>query len=951
MAPEVEFCLLGPIIARRRAEVITLPRGKQRVILAMLLLRAGRVVRFDQLADALWVSRPPSGQVAVQNYVMRLRNALGDVGRTRIITQPPGYLIRVAADELDLSRFEALLDAARTAAQDGSWSQAATYARQALQLWRGEPLTGVNSEALAAREVPRLAELRLQTQEMHIDADLHLGRHTQVIPDLWQLVTAHPLRERFHGQLMLALYRDGRQAEALAAYQQARDVLVAELGIEPGRGLRELHQRILSADPALAPARPAPSVHIGAMPGAAAAAALTVPRQLPGMAAFFTGRTVELAALDRMLDETGAQQPGTVVISAIGGTAGVGKTALAVHWAHQAAGRFPGGQLYVNLRGFAPAGSPAGPADVIRGFLHALGVPGERIPPDPAAQAGLYRSLLADRKILIVLDNARDEEQVRPLLPPGPGCLTIITSRNQLTGLAAAEGARLLTVDVLTPDAAHRTLTARLGYQRAYADPEAVAEIARLCAYLPLALAIAAARATASPALPLAGLVAELRTDAGRLDALETGDPAASARSVFSWSCRRLSDSAQRMFRLQGLHPGPDISTAAAASLAGTSLAETRRILAELTRAHLLTEHIPGRFDCHDLLRAYAGEQATALDHQDREAAVGQVLDHYLHTAYQANRLLDPTRDVMVSLAPPRPGVTPSRPTDPGQALAWFAAERRVLLAAVKLAADTGFDVHAWQLPWTMTSFFNRKGHWQEEVATQQAAAAAAVRLGDTSAEALSLRLLGLATVKCGQYDQAGACFSAALELYQRLGDRVGQARVQHSFGWLDERQERYAAALSHGEKALALFQEAGHLVGQAETLNSIGWCHALLGDYRQARASCRQALTLRQELGDRHAEFATWDSLGYAEHQLGNLTEAITCYRQALSLLREDGDRIGETEILTHLGDAHLAAGSAAQARDAWQQALDILRDIGNPEADAIQRKLLSLPGNRDQG
>jgi DNA-binding SARP family transcriptional activator len=945
MAPEVEFCLLGPIVVRQHAVAVTVPRGKQRVILAMLLLNAGRVVGVDELGDTLWVSRPPSWQVAVQNYVMRLRNSLGDIGRARIITQPPGYLIHVEADELDLSRFVALLDAARAAAENGSWDQAAAHARQALRLWRDEPLTGISCEALAAREAPRLGELRLQALETRIDADLHLGRHAQVITDLWQLVSAHPLRERFHHQLMLALYRDGRQAEALDAYQHARHMLIGELGIEPGQDLRDLHQRILSADQALAATEASRSVDTGPMPDAADGAAAVIPRQLPGAAAHFTGRTAELTALDTMLEEADGQRPGTVVISAIGGMAGVGKTALAVYWAHQAAGRFPGGQLYVNLRGFAPAASPAGHAEVIRGFLHALGVPAERIPPDLAAQTGLYRSLLADRKILIVLDNARDEEQVRPLLPPGPGCLTVVTSRNQLIGLAAAEGARLLTLDVLTPAEARQTLTARLGQQRARADPEAVAEIARLCAYLPLALAIVAARATASPALPLPALAAELRAGRGRLDALETGDSAVSVRSVFSWSCRHLSEPAQRMFRLLGLHPGPDISAAAAASLAGTSMVGTRRDLAELTRAHLLTEHAPGRYDCHDLLRAYAAEQAAALDEQEREAALGRVLDHYLHTSYQANRLLDSTRDVTVSLAPPRPGVTPEHLTEAGQALDWFATEYRVLLSAVILAADNGFDVCAWQLPWTMTSVFRRMGHWHEQAATQRAAAAAAARLGDRSAQALSCRLLGLATVRSGDYDQARAYFSDALGLYRRLGDRIGQARAQLNFGWLDERQERYAAALSHGSEALSLFQEAGHKVGQAEALNSVGWCQAMLGDYRQARTSCQQALTLQQELGDRHAQFATWDSLGYAEHQLGNLTEAITCYRKALSLLREDRDRIGEAETLAHLGDALHAAGSLEQARDAWQQALDILHDLGHPEADTIQQKLRSLP------
>jgi transcriptional regulator with XRE-family HTH domain len=331
-----------------------------------------------------------------------------------------------------------------------------------------------------------------------------------------------------------------------------------------------------------------------------------VPRQLPAAVADFTGRAAELQTLSRMLDEAGAGVPGTVVISAIGGTAGVGKTALALYWAHRAAGRFADGQLYVNLRGFDPSGAPATPAEAIRRFLDALAVPPERIPPDPEAQAGLYRSLLADRKMLVVLDNARDEQQVRPLLPASPGSLVLVTSRNQLAGLAAAERARLLTVDVLAHDESVQLLTDRLGARRAAAEPEAVDEIARLCAHLPLALTVAAARAAVRPGFPIASLAADLRDTAGRLDALDSGDPGASVRAVFSWSYQQLSAEAARMFRLLGLHPGPDISVPAAASLAAVEKPEARRLLRELARGCLIAEHIPGRYAFHDLLRAYA---------------------------------------------------------------------------------------------------------------------------------------------------------------------------------------------------------------------------------------------------------------------------------------------------------------------------------------------------------
>src|SRR5205823_4521609 len=426
-------------------------------LLAALLLNAGRPVSLDELAEALWgPDPPPSARVTIQNYVMRLRKALGDTGTSRIGTLPSGYAIQADASELDVARFEDLLCAARAAARERRWRDAADQARSAVSLWRGDPLADVGSELLADREVPRLAEMRLQALETRIDADLHLGCHADVITELRRLVARDPLRERLHAQLMLALYRDGRQAEALAAYQRARQVLVEELGAEPGTGLRDMHQQVLTGDPALAFVPPAPAVPpvpgpasaSSAAPPAASPAPAGLPRELPAAVPHFTGRAGALAVLTELLDRP--EFSATVVISAINGTAGVGKTALAVHWAHQVSQRFPDGQLYVNLRGYDPSGAPLLSADAVRGFLDALGVPAAQIPAAPQAQAGLYRSLLSGRRVLILLDNARDVAQVRPLLPGSAGCLVLVTSRSQLTGLVAADGARVLTVDVLT---------------------------------------------------------------------------------------------------------------------------------------------------------------------------------------------------------------------------------------------------------------------------------------------------------------------------------------------------------------------------------------------------------------------------------------------------------------------------------------------------------------------
>ncbi len=666
-----------------------------------------------------------------------------------------------------------------------------------------------------------------------------------------------------------------------------------------------------------------------------------VPRQLPAAVADFTGRGAELRALTQVLDDAGTDAPGTVVISAIGGTAGVGKTALAVHWAHQVAARFGDGQLYVNLRGFDPSGPPVPPETAIRGFLDGLGVAPDHIPGSAEAQARLYHSLLAGRRMLILLDNAHDEQQVRPLLPAGRASLVLITSRNQLSGLVSADAARALTLDVLSHDEAARLLIARLGRDRAAAEPGAVDQIASLCAFLPLALAVAAARAAARPRFPLAALAAELTDSGGRLDALDAGDPSVSVRAVFSWSTRQLSDEAARTFRLLGLHPGPDISIPAAASLAGAAEADARSMLRELAHAHLIIEHVPGRYTLHDLLRAYAAEQAHVSDSDtDRRAATGRVLDHYLHSAASAALLLIPANEP-VTLAPPRAGATPERPADDAEAMAWFEAEHQVLLAVVTLAAGSGLDAHAWQLPWAMSSFLHIRGHRQEWAGTQRTALAAAIRLGDTSAQALSSRILGAACDGLGEHDQARHHYASSLTLYQRLGNRLGQAKIHQGLGVVAERQNRYADALGHAEQALRLYQAIGDKAAEAQALNNVGWYYGLLGDYHQARLFCRQAITLSAQAGDRWTEGSAWDSLGYAERHLGNIAEAAACYQRAINIARKAGARFYEAEALTHLGDSHHAVGESAGARKAWQQALAILDDMQHADADAVRAKL----------
>jgi tetratricopeptide (TPR) repeat protein len=553
--------------------------------------------------------------------------------------------------------------------------------------------------------------------------------------------------------------------------------------------------------------------------------------------------------------------------------------------------------------------------------------------------------------MLIVLDNARDEDQVRPLLPASPASVVIITSRRQLAGLAAADGAQLLRLDTLAHDEAVQLLTARTGANRAASEPAAVAEIARLCAHLPLALAVAAAQAAARPGISLTALADELRDSADRLDVLEAGDPAVSVHAVLSWSYQQLSTDAAAMFRLLGLHPSPDVSVHAAASLAAVNGSQARRLLHELTRHCLVTEHAPGRYAFHDLLRAYATSQARDHDSAPgRHAAVGRILDHYLHTAAHAAFLLQPARET-VDIAAPRRGVIPEQPGDRRQALAWFEAEHRVLLAAVTVALDMGADSHAWQLPWAMAGYLYRRGYQHERVTTLGSAVAAATRLDDIFGQATSLRALGSACIGAGDYDQARTHLERCLALYQRLGDRGGEAWTQVGFSRLAEVQGRYADALGHGERALRLYQAIGDQAGEALVLSSIAWAHALLGDHVRARAFGEQSLALIATLGDCDFECHAWATLGYTELHLGDPSRATAHFEAALSLCREYGDRYSEAEILTLAGDARHAVGEPRQARQAWREALAIYDNIQHPGADNVRAKLAStqglVPGN----
>ncbi len=657
-----------------------------------------------------------------------------------------------------------------------------------------------------------------------------------------------------------------------------------------------------------------------------------VPRQLPAAPRNFVERQRELDVLARLLAETGGE-PGGVVVSAISGMAGVGKTALALHWAHRVAERFPDGQLYTDLRGFSPSGTPVEPAVALRGFLDGLGVPAEQVPASLEARAGLYRSLVAGRRVLIVLDNARHTEQVRPLLPSSPGCMVLVTSRTRLTGLAVDGDADLLTLDVLGEEGAGRLLAARIGADRIAAEPDAVSELIGLCARLPLALAIVAARVVGQPGFPLAELTAELRDAARRLDGLDAGDAASSVRAVLSWSYQQLAEAPARMLRLLSVHPGPDITSAAAASLTGTALGPARSTLRTLAVANLITEYQPGRYTLHDLLRAFAAEEAQAAGRaEDNHAAMHRVLDHYLHTTNTADLMTSQERQP-ITLAARLPGVSPESLATRDQALAWLDAEHVVLVKLIGRAAEAGFDVHAWQLAWSLAVYFRLRGHWQYMVTTQRIALACARHLGDQDAQARMHREFGFAIGQVGRFREAHGHLRRALKLYRALGDQDGQARARLAFGCVFCLQGRVREALDSTRAALRPPPAHKHSADKAVTrityaiaLNNLGWFHAQLGDLSEALTCCEHALDLHREIGSHNGQAVTLDSLGYIYHRLGRHDQAIAHYRLAADQYRHIGDRHELAKTIGRMDETCRAAADNAAAREALRDAVHIL-------------------------
>ncbi|WP_326950366.1 tetratricopeptide repeat protein [Amycolatopsis sp. NBC_01307] len=912
--------VLGEIAVEVDGRPVDLGTTRQRCLLAALAVDAGRVVPVDRLVERIWgPDLPRRGRATLYSYVSRLRQALAEVDGLDIVRRSGGYVLTTGDDGpvLDLPLFRTLCARARTEPDPAA---APGLLSRALDLWQGEALTGLDC-AWADAERRQLGEERLAAQRALVDARLRAGEGDALVAELATRVVDHPLDEHVAGQYMRALHQAGRGADALEHYHRIRTRLVEELGTDPGTALQDLQQTLLST-----------TRTAGGPPA--------VCHQLPRAPRPFVGRDDDLARLDAVLDPR--EPGGTVVISAIAGAGGIGKTWLALHWAHRHTDRFPDGQLYVDLRGFSPDHAPMAPAAAIRGFLDALGVEPRQVPIDPHAGAALFRNLVTGRRMLLVLDNAADTTQVTPLLPGGDTCTVLVTGRTQLTGLVTGHAAHHLRLDVLTEDEARLLLTSRLGAARTTAESAAADRLIAFCGGFPLALGIVAARAQLRPDLPLSVLAGELR-DAG-LQALADDDPTASLPTVLSWSLDALAPEQASAFALLGVAPGPDLGPEAAAALLDRPPADTQRILRGLEQASLLTRTGRGRYRLHDLIRRHATLTAAGLPAHVRAAAQHRVVDFYLHTAYRADRLLNPHREPgHPAPAAPRHAV-PGLPDD-AAALSWFDTEHACLLAALDTASGNRRHRTTWDLAWALETFHRRQGHLHDRLGTWQVAMTAAGHLADPATRILTHRLLGRAHADLGAHTQANVHLQEALTLAERHDDTTNQAHTHRTLAAAWGAQGDHHKAREHARQALRISRDVGNPDWEAGALNAIGWYAAQLGGYDEAREHCEAALDLFRRQGNAEGEATTSDSLGYIAHRVGNHAEAVGHYREAIGRLREIGSTNEEAGTLDRLGTAYAALGRHSEAAETWRDALTLCRRQGrDDDARRVQRQLDAL-------
>ncbi|MEV6965216.1 BTAD domain-containing putative transcriptional regulator [Hamadaea sp. NPDC051192] len=900
----MDFRILGRMDVRSSGAAIDVRQPQTKLVLGLLLLEANRMVPTSSIVDALWAQAPPAtAKAIIQNRIAELRRLLAESSAT-IITHHGGYALSADVRSIDVWVFKDQMEQAR---RESDARVRVKLLDGALGLWRGPLLADV--AAGADGYAPALEEARLAAEECRAEALLSLGEHEPVVHRLLGLVADHPARERLVASLMTALARAGRLGEALEVYRRTWRWLDAELGIRPGRDLAELHDRLLTTN-ADAPAVPT----------------VSVPAQLPRDLKAFAGRADALACLDEAL--------ATAQIVVVSGTAGVGKTALTVHWAHRVKDHFPDGQLYVNLQGFDHTQVPMRPEQALRQLLSALAahLP---LPGDYEAQRRRYHDILHGRRVLIVLDNAAGADQVRPLLPPASGCLVIVTSRYQLPSLVVTESAHPVELDVLPAPEARLLLTYRLGRKRVDAELDAVDDIVARCARLPLALAVAAARAATYPAFSLRTLAEDLSDN---LSALSGGEHDTDIRAVLATSYRVLSADAARLFRLVGTHCGADFTLWAAASAGGLPVRAARPLLAELTRTHMIIETRLGRYTMHDLLRSYARE----LCDGPQPDVMRRLLDYRLRSALAADRSLLADR-YQVELTPQLDSVTSESFAGLTQAVEWLNAERTSLVSAVTWAADNGFDAYAWQLAWALRTFLEWRGHTPDSLEAMNAAFSSADRLGDATAKLHLHRALAIAAQRLGDGTTASAHAEHALRLAPTVDDLGMLVRTHRDVARFFEDADRLEEAFRHAQQALDAARAGADDYIAGRMLNMVGWFHSALGRHDIALIYCRQSLDMLGETGRETQRACTLDSIGFALHGLGDYAEAAAYYERAADLNHTIGDLHTAASVLVNLGNTYEASGDLASAHNAWHRAaaiFDELRDTRSTEVrDQIAR------------
>lgn len=917
----IRFALLGDVVIRSHPSDIVPGSPRQRCVLALLMIDVNRPVALDTLIDRVWGSAPPpQPSAALYSYISRLRALRAPRAEPQewdIVRTPAGYTLRTDESRVDLSRFRDLADRARATTGE----EAKRSYEEALGLWRGRPFAGLRSDWLDAHRVTLEAEhlrVRLEHQELLLGE----GRHADLVPELAELAAEHPLDERVAEQHILALHRSGRHAAALTAYELLRGHLAQSLGVDPGPRLQDLHRRMLVApDDLLFKAPPAPAD----VRPPDADPPTRIPRQLPARPTGFMGRDDALTLLGEQRAARARQN--APAVSVVGGMGGVGKTWLALRWAHEHLAAFPDGQLYAQLNGFSPGVEPTRPGDVLHAFLMALGAADREMPPDTEGRAALFRTLMAERRMLVLLDNARDSDQVLPLLPATPGCLTLITSRNRLSSLKVRSGADSVDLSVLPDAESTRLFDRRVGSGRTAAEP-ALRDIVRSCAGLPLALDIAAAHAVDLPAASLDQLAQELKDPRTRLDALDTGEVSTNLRILFSSSHRALDPEAGRILTLMGLTPHLDIGLPALAHLADRTPARTRRALRVLEEACLVRRHRLGRHHLHDLVRLYAEEQAAALPTGQRDHLVDRLVDFYVSNADAAHRALDPHRSGEDPLPAHRPAAAPLAFDDAESALAWFETEDDCLQEISAIALRRGLHSAVCRLTWSLHTFRWRRGLFTQSIEAWYAALDAAAALRDVALAAHIRMRLAVALAQAGRYEDALPQLERALAHFGDTGDTAGSTRTHHALAEVHVRIDAYEESLPHFAEALKGYRELGDEVGEANTLNGTGWALARLGRYASGEEHCRQALPLLQHHQDGEGLAATWDTLAHIAWRTGRTDDALHAYDQALTHFQAIGNANRAADTWSRLGDIRAQRGDRDGAREAWTTARTLYRD-----------------------